>query len=205
MKVSKYNNSVTKRLLDILLSILILILSAPLFVLTSFLVLLTSGLPVFYVQNRTGKNGKTFKIFKFRTMINGADKLQKRFAKLNESSGVVFKIRNDPRFTKIGKVISSVGIDELPQFINVLKGDMSIVGPRPLPTYEADRLSSKQKVRELIRPGITSTWVINGTHQLAFNEWMALDKKYIHDASIEQDLKIIFSTLILMLQFLLKL
>ena len=127
-------------------------------------------------------------------MVNNASVMQIKYKRLNESDGPVFKIKNDPRFTKIGRLLSNVGLDELPQFINVLRGDMSIVGPRPLPVKEALRLSNFEKVRESARPGITSNWVVNGSHKLSFKKWMNLDRDYVQEADFLLDLNIIYRT-----------
>lgn len=133
-------------------------------------------------------------------MKTGSEKKQNRYKKLNVADGPVFKIFNDPRFTKIGKFLSTYGLDELPQLMNVLKNDMSIVGPRPLPVNEAEKLSEYQRVRQLVKPGITSLWVINGSHRLSFNEWMALDKKYVSYSSFGGDVSIIIKTILLLLR-----
>ena len=127
-------------------------------------------------------------------MVSGAERLKWRYRHLNEADGSVFKIRNDPRFTKVGKFLAKTGLDELPQFINVLKGDMSLVGPRPLPVNEAKKLTKKQKARTLVRPGITSSWVVEGTHVLSFEKWMQLDREYIRRASIGKDIEILLKT-----------
>lgn len=192
--VSKYHHSLGKRLFDIVFSASILLAISPLFILLMMLIFLISGRPIFFIQERIGKDGKKFKIIKFRTMVRSAQQQRNKFMKLNQADGPVFKIFEDPRFTNIGKFLSKLGLDELPQFINVIKGDMSIVGPRPLPTYEARKLSNRQKRRELIKPGITSPWVVEGLHALSFNQWMDLDIKYIKKATLLDDIKIIANT-----------
>ncbi len=126
----------------------------------------------------------------------GAKDQQQSLRHLNEADGPVFKIRDDPRFTKIGKFLARIGLDELPQLINVIKGEMSLVGPRPLPVAEAIKLNQSQKIRELINPGITSSWAIKGTHSMKFNEWMRLDKQHILKASLLSDINILFKTLL---------
>lgn len=189
-----YSCSYVKRLFDIFSSLVLLLIVSPVFILISILVLFFSGIPIFFLQRRIGRNGKIFKIIKFRTMVKHALQMQKRYKKLNEADGPVFKIMKDPRFTKIGYILSRTGLDELPQFINVLKGEMSIVGPRPLPVSEASKLSKTYKIRELVKPGITSTWVTNGSHNLAFKKWMSLDIDYVKNASFLFDLEIIYET-----------
>lgn len=202
---SEYNNSFFKRFLDVFLSFLFLILSLPIWLLISLIILFTSGSPVFFLQKRTGKNGKIFEIIKFRTMKLGSEKIQNKYRKLNESDGPVFKIINDPRFTQFGKLLSRTGLDELPQFINVLKGEMSLIGPRPLPINEYEKLTKHQKSRNLITPGITSPWVINGSHEISFKKWMELDLDYVKNASFKGDLLIFAGTLYIMIRSILKL
>ena len=111
-------------------------------------------------------------------MVENAEALQKDLLRLNEMDGPVFKIRNDPRLTKFGKLLYQTGLDELPQLINVIKGEMSLVGPRPLPVYEARLLTKEQNLRLLVKPGITSLWIVNGYHKHTFNNWMKMDKDY---------------------------
>jgi len=119
---------------------------------------------------------------------------------LNEADGPVFKIKNDPRFTRVGKFLAQTGFDELPQFFNVLKGQMSLVGPRPLPVYETKRLKSWQKKRLLVLPGMTSPWIINGGHKLTFNEWMRSDIEYLKTKTLIGDIKILLKTAFLVFQ-----
>ena len=127
-------------------------------------------------------------------MRMGTEKEQKNLKHLNEADGPVFKIYNDPRYTKFGKILARTGLDELPQLINVLKGEMSWVGPRPCPVYEAKKLNLTQKVRELVNPGITSSWVTSGAHKLKFSQWMKLDAEYIKTGTLATDLSILFKT-----------
>ncbi len=190
-----YHFSFRKRSFDLFFSVMGVILFSPIFLFLLLIIMIFSGFPVFFVQKRTGLNGKSFNIFKFRTMKNGAQRNQYKYKKLNEADGPVFKIHNDPRFTKIGKILSRTGLDELPQLFNVIRGEMSFVGPRPLPIYESRKLNRIQKTREMIKPGITSPWVVKGSHSLSFKEWMNLDTEYLKKASLKQDIKIIISTL----------
>jgi lipopolysaccharide/colanic/teichoic acid biosynthesis glycosyltransferase len=194
---SPYHNSFQKQLFDIGLSFLGLIILSPLFLISAILIKLASKGPVFFVQNRTGKNGKVFRMIMFRTMKVGAERLQKRYLHLNEADGPVFKIKNDPRFVGIGKFLSRTGFNETPQFINVIRGEMSLVGPRPFPVKEAKKLTRTQKVRELIKPGITSSWVVEGSHSMKFNKWMQLDRNYVLKASLSKDFSIIYKTIML--------
>lgn len=198
--MSKYHSSLSKYFLDIPLSIIFLTLSLPVFILISVLSFAISGWPILFVQKRVGKNGKIFRIIKFRTMVVDAQKLQNKLLSKNEADGPVFKIYNDPRFSKIGKILSRTGMDELPQFLNILKGEMSLVGPRPLPLYEANKLTKKQKIREMVRPGIVSTWVTHGSHKLKFSEWMRLDKEYVEKGTFATDLKVIKDSAVLVVK-----
>ncbi len=139
-------------------------------------------------------------MYKTRTMVANAQQLKKKYLHLNEADGPVFKIRNDPRYTKIGKFLARTGIDELPQLINVVRGDMALVGPRPLPVHEARLIPKIYQKRFSILPGITSPWVVYGAHSLTFRQWMELDLKYIKEKSIKLDIQILFLTALLMLK-----
>lgn len=205
MEVSDYANSWFKRLFDAAASTTALLLLSPIILLICILIKISSDGPYLFIQKRTGKNGKAFKILKFRTMKKNSEKKQELFKRLNEANGPVFKIRDDPRFTSVGRLLSWTGLDEMPQLINVLRGDMSLVGPRPLPINEADMLTSRQKMRLLVRPGITSVWVVRGSHSMKFSEWMWLDQEYVKSASFGQDLAILYKTAIIPIRFLLKL
>jgi len=153
----------------------------------SVIILFTSGLPIVFKQTRIGKKNKPFVMYKFRTMRAGAEDQQKIYKKQNEADGPVFKIRNDPRFTRFGRFLSHTGLDELPQLWNVLKGDMSIIGPRPLPKGEADKLSHWQQERHKIKPGIVSPWILNGYHSRPFSEWMKSDIEYVKKKCFRYD------------------
>ncbi len=166
------------------------ILTLPLQAAVALLLLCTSGLPVLYGQKRVGKDGATFTLWKFRTMAPGADKKQQSLRHLNEAKGPVFKIRNDPRFTPIGKHISHMGLDELPQLYNVLRGEMSLFGPRPLPLAEAEKLTAWQRKRHAIKPGIVSPWVFEGYHRQSFAAWMKSDIAYTKHKRVAIDLQL---------------
>lgn len=174
-----------------ILAIVLIIICIPLFLLISILILLSSGMPVFYIQERIGQDERKFKMYKFRTMIKEADKLQSVYVDKNEVDGPVFKIRNDPRFTKFGRFLSHTGLDEIPQLINILKGEMDFIGPRPLPTYEYYQIDNKYKKRSYVKPGILSPWVINGYHENTFSDWMESDLKYVKEKSWKYDLEIL--------------
>lgn len=129
-------------------------------------------------------------MYKFRTMTRGADKLQFKYKNKNEVDGPVFKIRNDPRFTKIGGFLSHTGLDELPQLLNIVRGEMEFVGPRPLPVEEYMQIEKKYRIRSVVKPGIISPWVINGYHKNTFSDWMESDLKYIKGKNWKYDLEI---------------
>jgi len=159
----------------------------PLQVFIGFIIATTTGFPILFKQYRIGRNNRPFLIYKFRTMNAGAENKQKDLSRANEAQGPVFKIHNDPRFTPFGRFLSHTGLDELPQFINVLKGDMSLVGPRPLPVTEAKKLKRWQQERHRIKPGIISPWVLNGYHSSSFDEWMKSDIIYAEQKSPARD------------------
>lgn len=164
------------------------------------LVRVSSGKPILYRQTRVGKDWKTFTIFKIRTMIPEADQLRDKYFQMNEADGPVFKIKNDPRFTKIGKIIAFTGLDEILQLVNVIKGEMSLVGPRPLPVYEAIRIPAKYGDRFIVFPGMTSLWVISGSHRIPFRKWMEMDMEYIKEKSIQVDFQILSRTFLLVIK-----
>jgi exopolysaccharide biosynthesis polyprenyl glycosylphosphotransferase len=185
-----------KRTLDIGASLLALIALAPLFMVVALRIKRDSPGPVFFVQERMGINKRRFQLFKFRTMITGAEQKMADLEQLNEMSGPVFKIQNDPRITRIGKLLRSTSIDELPQLINVLKGDMSLVGPRPLPVRDYNGFDQDWHRRRFnVRPGITCLWQVNGRNTIHFDRWMELDMEYIDHWSLFLDLKILLKTI----------
>jgi len=182
--------------LDMVLSAVALVLLAPVLAVTSLLIKLTSPGPVLFKQERVGYNRRHFHIYKFRTMIAGAEEMQASLEHLNESDGPTFKINNDPRITPIGRWLRRASIDEIPQLINVLRGEMSLVGPRPLPLRDVEGIDERwQKRRFSMRPGLTCLWQINGRNRLAFHDWMVLDLKYIDDWSIKLDFQIMLKTI----------
>lgn len=154
------------------------------------------NLPLYiFRQIRIGKDGRPFLMFKFRTMYPGAEKDRGKIERLNEADGPVFKIKNDPRYTKLGKILAYTGLDELPQLINVLMGEMAVVGPRPLPAEEERKISAQWKqTRRTVKPGITSSWAVSGSHRLSFPQWMELDMKDIRHKSFFYDAMIIVKT-----------
>ena len=183
-------------------AVIVLLISLPLMTVIALLVKLTSKGPVIFRQKRIGKNGKTFIMYKFRTMYVGAEKDRNKYKKLNEADGPAFKIRNDPRFVGIGRFLARTGLDELPQIYNILKGEMNFVGPRPLPVYEYKKLKPWQKKRQSVLPGITSPWVVNGKHRVSFDVWMKSDIEYIKKKNYLYDLLIMLKTFVMMLRLL---
>lgn len=190
------------KVIDFFLTIIILFFVWPLLILIAVLIELTSRGPVIFSQKRIGKNGKVFTMYKFRTMYVGADRDQEKYRYLNEVGHPVFKIKNDPRFVGIGKFLAHTGLDELPQLFNVLAGDMSLVGPRPLPVEERKRLPVWQREREKVLPGITSAWVVNGRHELAFKEWMKSDLAYVQNHNFFVDCQILGNTFFMIIKLL---
>lgn len=188
----------SKRLGDIIISLLGIIISSPVTLLVSLFIKLEDGGPIFYTQTRIGKDGKKFSIYKFRSMVLDADKQKEKLLDLNEIDGAMFKIAEDPRITKVGKFIRKHSIDELPQLINVLIGDMTIVGPRPPLPEEVEKYSKMDMERLLVKPGCTGLWQVSGRNQLSFSEMVDLDLKYINNASWGLDIKICLKTIWIM-------
>ncbi len=186
---------ILKRAFDILVSVLALIVFAPLILALSLIIKLSSPGPVFYVSQRSGRKGKVFKFYKFRTMIEGADRMLESLRHLDETDGPIFKIRKDPRVTGVGRFLRRYSLDELPQLWNVLRGDMSLVGPRPPTPEEVRQYADWQLKRLEIRPGITCLWQVKGRSNLSFREWMKLDLFYIENWSFGLDIKILLLTI----------
>ncbi|MFH0855121.1 MAG: sugar transferase [Candidatus Omnitrophota bacterium] len=184
-----------KRLLDVFISGSILILFSPLFALIACLIKIESRGAVFYVSKRSGRKGVIFNFYKFRSMITGADSQKDSLRGKSEVEGPIFKIRNDPRLTKTGRFLRKYSLDELPQLINVLKGDMSLVGPRPFPVEESNNIEYKHIPRLNIRPGITGLAQIKGRSDLKFSQWMRWDIWYVKNWSLGLDIKILFWTI----------
>lgn len=184
-----------KRAFDIVASVIGLIVLSPVIIITAIAVFVDDPGPVLFFQERNGLNGKVFKIWKFRSMCKNASELRANMDDQNQLDGPAFKIKDDPRVTKVGRFIRKYSLDELPQLVNVLMGTMSFVGPRPLVTYETERLSECHKQRMMVKPGITCYWQISGRSELSFEEWMELDFKYINEQSVPVDLLILFKTL----------
>jgi lipopolysaccharide/colanic/teichoic acid biosynthesis glycosyltransferase len=185
---------ISKRLLDIIGASLGIIVFTPLMTIASIAIKLDSKGPVLFAQRRCGRGGKVFKMYKFRSMVNNAEDMREELESKNEVSGPVFKIRKDPRVTRVGRIIRKTSIDELPQFINVLKGEMSLVGPRPPIDKEVESYTLYQKQRMLIKPGLTCIWQVSGRNSIDFERWVELDLKYIRERNFWLDVKLILKT-----------
>jgi lipopolysaccharide/colanic/teichoic acid biosynthesis glycosyltransferase len=184
-----------KRTLDIVGALVALVVSAPVLALLAVLIRLESRGPVFYKSVRIGKGGRAFTFYKLRSMVKDADRNRHTVAHMNEADGPVFKIARDPRITRIGRFLRSSSLDEIPQFYNVLVGDMSLVGPRPPIPGEVSQYEPWQLRRLDVRPGITCLWQISGRSRIGFQEWMRLDLEYIRHQSLGLDLKILLRTI----------
>jgi exopolysaccharide biosynthesis polyprenyl glycosylphosphotransferase len=188
-------NQLIKRALDITIAGLVLIIAAPLAGLVALMIKLDSPGPVLFQQQRVGKNGRLFTIYKFRSMIDGADYQKEALQELNEADGPLFKIKNDPRMTRLGRLIRKLSLDELPQLYNVLVGDMSLVGPRPPIPAEVEQYQEWHKRRLEIAPGMTGLSQIRGRSELTFDETALLDIYYIENWSPALDTKILLQTI----------
>lgn len=189
--------SILKQAVDYLGAMFLLVLLSPVFLVTALLVKLTSPGPVLFRQMRSGLNGSPFTIYKFRTMVTNAEQLKHELAAMNEMSGPVFKVTGDPRITPIGKWLRRFSVDELPQLVNVLRGEMSLVGPRPLPVDEVKRFNDLAHRRRLsVKPGLTCLWQVSGRNEINdFRDWVRLDLEYIDNWSLWLDFKILLRTL----------
>jgi len=183
-----------KRLLDLAASACLIVLLIPLWIAVPIVIYLDSPGPALFAQERVGKNGRRFRMWKYRSMIPDADRLKASLSHLNEMDGPVFKIKDDPRITKVGRFIRKTSIDELPQLFNVLLGSMSLVGPRPPVPGEVAQYGLWQKKRLSVKPGITCLWQISGRNEIKFDEWMRLDRQYIDNWSLSLDLQILIKT-----------
>jgi exopolysaccharide biosynthesis polyprenyl glycosylphosphotransferase len=185
-----------KRIFDFAISLFLISLFLPIFFLTTFAILLDSRGPIFFRQTRVGKNGRKFTLYKFRSMILNAESLKKGIIDGKSfEDNVTFKMKNDPRVTRVGRFIRRYSIDELPQLFNVVKGEMSLVGPRPPVPEEVEKYSQEDSGRLLVKPGITCLWQISGRSELTFKQQVELDKQYIDSQSILLDIKILLKTI----------
>lgn len=185
---------VVKRLIDILASLLGILCLSPLMIIVAALIKIDSKGLIIFSQERVGVNGKIFKMYKFRSMVANAEEMLDKLKDKNEMSGPMFKIKEDPRVTKVGKFIRKTSIDELPQLFNVLKGDMSLVGPRPNLPNEVAEFSPYHRKKLLVKPGLTCYWQVMGRNEIGFEEWMELDIKYLKERTLWIDIKLIIRT-----------
>ncbi len=186
----------TKRVLDLSASAVLVVLTTPIMLAAALLIVLSSGRPVLYIQERYGYNSRIFHLYKFRTMVKDAENLQEILRARSERDGAAFKMRKDPRVTRVGKWLRKASIDELPQLFNVLRGEMSLVGPRPLPLPDYARMDDISQRRRLsVLPGLTGPWQISGRDNVSFEEWMRMDLEYIDSWRLETDLKILLKTI----------
>jgi lipopolysaccharide/colanic/teichoic acid biosynthesis glycosyltransferase len=191
-----------KRSFDIISASLILVLVLPIILITALSIMIESGFPIFFKHRRASvRGGKEFNFIKFRSMIKNADQMKESLFRENETDGILFKMKNDPRMTRVGQFIRKYSIDELPQLINVIKGEMSLVGPRPLPIADFDKADKRSeywdfvKARDRVKPGITGLWQISGRSKLGFKEMVWLDLYYVENQSLLFDLEILFETI----------
>ena len=194
VKEEKNVYSFLKRAIEIIGSLIGLILASPILVIVGILIKLESKGPIVFSQTRVGLNGKEFKMYKLRSMVLNAEELKKKLEAQNEMSGPMFKIKDDPRITKIGKFIRKTSIDELAQLVNVLKGDMSLVGPRPSLPREVEQFEDWMLERLEVKPGLTCYWQVMGRNNIEFEDWMKLDVKYVRERSLWLDIKLIYKT-----------
>jgi exopolysaccharide biosynthesis polyprenyl glycosylphosphotransferase len=184
-----------KRVFDVLVGTLALLLTLPIFVLVALAILIDDGRPVFFRQLRAGQGGRTFRIFKFRTMVRDAEARFHEVAALEELADPLFKLKADPRVTRVGKLLRRTSLDELPQLVNVLKGEMSIVGPRPELLDIVERYTPEHEFRLHVKPGITGPWQVFGRSDLTFDEVLAVEREYVENLSLVRDLRIVLMTL----------
>lgn len=183
-----------KRMMDIICSLIGLIALVPIFLIVAVAIKIESKGPIVFIQKRVGKDGKTFGIYKFRSMVVNAEELKDKLSDKNDISGPMFKMKEDPRVTKVGKFIRKTSIDELPQLINVLRGEMSLVGPRPSLPDEVMKFENWMMQRLSVKPGLTCYWQVSGRNDIGFREWMRLDIKYVEERSLLVDIQLIFKT-----------
>lgn len=190
-----------KRIIDITISIIILLLTWPLLIIIAIAIKIDSKGPVIFKHERIGQNGKKIKVYKFRTMVNNAEELINKFTpQQKEEWEEYYKLKNDPRITRVGKILRSTCLDELPQIINILKGELSIVGPRPITLKELEKYGEQKEKFTSVKPGITGYWQINGKNDVIYNERIKLELYYVENMSFKLDVKILFKTIGLILK-----
>lgn len=197
----QYGYRTIKRIFDFVAALLAVIILSPLFLIIAIAIKINDPHgPVFYTQERVGKYGRRFRMFKFRSMVTNADELLEKLKQQNEIKGAMFKMKNDPRITTVGRFIRKYSLDELPQLLNVVGGSMSIVGPRPPLPYEVEQYTEYDKQRLMVKPGATGMWQVGGRNALNFDQMVELDLTYINERSIWLDLKIMFETVKVMIK-----
>ncbi len=187
--------AIVKRGVDVVVAAIALLLLAPFVVLIALAVRIDSPGPVFFAQTRVGKDRRKFKLYKFRSMCNDAERIRASLVHLNEASGPIFKIKRDPRITRVGAMLRKSSLDELPQLINVLKGEMSLVGPRPPLPNEVEHYTERALGRLAVVPGMTCLWQVSGRSDLSFERWVDLDLQYIANQSLRLDFIILLRTI----------
>jgi len=181
--------------MDILFSVTLLVILVPIILLVAVAIKINSRGPVLYAQERIGRDGRPFLMLKFRSMVEGADEQLERVLHLNAREGPVFKMKSDPRVTKVGAVLRRYSIDEIPQFVNVLRGEMSLVGPRPPLPREFEAYDSRERQRMAVAPGLTCTWQVSGRSDLDFATAVDMDLAYIDSWTVRKDMKLLVMTL----------
>lgn len=190
--------NVLKRLIDILGALVAIVVFLPISIVIAVKIKKEDGGPIFYTQERVGKDGKLFPMWKFRSMVVGAHSLKTEIVDLNETDGPIFKIKDDPRVTNVGKFLRTHSLDEIPQFVNVLQGTMSLVGPRPALPEEVEEYSEKELKRLTVKPGLTGLWQVSGRSNLSYEMMIDLDLTYVRQATIWMDIKILIITVVQM-------
>lgn len=188
-----------KRTIDIIFALVGLVCISPLLLVVAIAIKIESEGPIIFAQERIGYKGKKFKMYKFRSMVANAEELKEKLKDQNEMDGPMFKMKNDPRITRVGRILRKTSIDELPQLVNVLKGDMSLVGPRPSLEKEVEKFDDWMLERLEVKPGLTCYWQVSGRNDIEFEEWMKLDIKYVRERNTLIDLKLIFRTFFVLL------
>jgi len=186
--------STLKRLLDATIALLVLLATLPIWLVIALAIKIDSPGRAIFVQERVGLRGRRFRFYKFRSMTDGADRMKAAVRHLSEVDGPVFKVRSDPRLTRVGRVLRRTSLDELPQIINILKGEMSLVGPRPALPEEVAQYRPNDLVRLAVKPGLTCWWQVRGRSTLDFDTWMAYDREYVYGLSFLTDLRILIRT-----------
>jgi lipopolysaccharide/colanic/teichoic acid biosynthesis glycosyltransferase len=187
-------NATLKRALDLCIASIVLFATLPIWLAIMVAIKLDTPGPAIFVQERMGMRGRRFRFYKFRSMTHGADRLKANLRHLSEVDGPVFKIRTDPRVTRVGRLLRRTSLDELPQLINVIKGEMSLVGPRPPLADEVAQYRPSDMIRLAVKPGLTCWWQVRGRSSVDFETWMAFDREYVYDVSLWVDVQILLRT-----------